>query len=297
MASLIFNSTLAITEKYISSSDGTQIFAQAVGNPHLPSLVFVHGFALSALVWASIFRDTNLLRYFHMVAYDVRGFGQSGKPDKPESYASKFVADDYAAVTRAFNVTKPIFIGWSLGGSFVSDILQHYGEDALAGVICVASVPYFDLSPAVLTPWIREEILPALSNVDNATLALAARVDFTYALFTEPKNIPIEVLWSWLGSATVPEPSKIGHITSSVRGDTANTTNLFKAGANGLPLLFINGEKDKFVIGDEAVKLVDGKFKKLEVYTVKNGGHAMFYEDQDIFVGEVARFSRRVFKI
>jgi pimeloyl-ACP methyl ester carboxylesterase len=66
------NSTIAalqpMVEKYITASDGTQIFATAVGQSHLPSLVFVHGYAFSTLIWASIMANSDLLKHFHLVS-------------------------------------------------------------------------------------------------------------------------------------------------------------------------------------------------------------------------------------
>lgn len=63
-----FNATIAIAERYITSSDGTAVFAQAVGDNRLPTLVFIHGLAMSALVWANILRDTRLLEFFQLVS-------------------------------------------------------------------------------------------------------------------------------------------------------------------------------------------------------------------------------------
>ena len=61
------NATVSAVEKLVTSSDGVEIFAQAVGNSHLPALVFIHGLALSALVWAKILQDANLLKNFYLV--------------------------------------------------------------------------------------------------------------------------------------------------------------------------------------------------------------------------------------
>ncbi|KAF5338156.1 hypothetical protein D9611_014563 [Ephemerocybe angulata] len=295
MASAVLHATFSLTERYVSSSDGTQIFAQAVGQPHLPTLVFVHGFALSALVWAHILHDTNLLRYFHLhTTYEDTGAVGSQRK-KPTT--SKLGADDFVAVTKAFNVTKPLFIGWSLGGTYASDVLQHYGPDALSGIIWTAGLPYLAASPTVLTPWIQNIVLPAISSVDNATLGLSIRQEFTNALFNHPEKVPIGVLWSWLGSTTLQDPAKITFPAGPGRGNTQDPTNLFEAGKKGIPLLIINGDADRFVIGDETVKAVKGKWKDLTVYTAKNGSHVFFYEEKEEYVCQVLRFARRVFQV
>jgi len=54
-------------EKILKSTDDTEIFARAVGNCENPSLVFVHGFALSGSVFDDLFRDNDLLDHFYLV--------------------------------------------------------------------------------------------------------------------------------------------------------------------------------------------------------------------------------------
>lgn len=50
----------------VKSSDGTEIFATAEGNPLKPSIVFVHGFALSGVVFDDLF-ENRLLADFYLV--------------------------------------------------------------------------------------------------------------------------------------------------------------------------------------------------------------------------------------
>ena len=119
-----------MVERLITSSDGVQIYATAVGQSHLPSLVFAHGIACSALIWASLLQNKELLKHFYLVswlpfssasithsplkkvAYDLRGHGRSGQPDTPAGYLSHLWAEDFANVAQAFNLTAPVFVGW-----------------------------------------------------------------------------------------------------------------------------------------------------------------------------------------
>jgi pimeloyl-ACP methyl ester carboxylesterase len=68
------------------------------------------------------------------VRFDMRGHGRSGKPATLEGYSSRDYADDFNAVVKAFELQKPVLVGWSLGGqSYVSvrlsiphaDFVQH----------------------------------------------------------------------------------------------------------------------------------------------------------------------------
>lgn len=46
------------------------------------------------------------------MSYDLRGHGRSGKPGDEKGHASALYADDFAAVTKAFNLHLPILVGW-----------------------------------------------------------------------------------------------------------------------------------------------------------------------------------------
>lgn len=58
---------LKLTEKTLTSSDGTPIYAVAAGNPANNAIVFVHGYALTAGVWDGILKDERLLEEFYLV--------------------------------------------------------------------------------------------------------------------------------------------------------------------------------------------------------------------------------------
>jgi pimeloyl-ACP methyl ester carboxylesterase len=49
----------------------------------------------------------------------MRGHGLSGKPETDESYQGIHYAEDFDAVSKAFNLHKPIHVGWSFGGALI----------------------------------------------------------------------------------------------------------------------------------------------------------------------------------
>ena len=116
--------------RYLTSPDGTVIYADAIGNPSKPHIVFVHGLSLSGAVFDNVFTDTRYHSEFYMVStvpryiflqavilflqvrYDMRGHGRSGKPEADEGYLSQRYAEDYQAVSQAFHLKRPVFVGW-----------------------------------------------------------------------------------------------------------------------------------------------------------------------------------------
>ena len=53
--------------KTVRSSDDTLIYAEAIGNPKKPHVVFVHGISLSGAVFDNLFADECLLDSLYMV--------------------------------------------------------------------------------------------------------------------------------------------------------------------------------------------------------------------------------------
>ena len=108
---------MSITSKYVLSADGTRLFAQAAGNPANPAIVCAHGFGGTSFAFRKQLANPRLLDHVYVIAYDLRGNGRSDMPEEPAAYAGKKMAEDFQAVSTAFGVTRPILLGWSLGGA------------------------------------------------------------------------------------------------------------------------------------------------------------------------------------
>jgi pimeloyl-ACP methyl ester carboxylesterase len=144
---------------YLTSADGTTIYAEAQGNASAPpgahwsglpsichadthAVIFAHGIFGTALVFDGLFSRADLQKAAYLVRvrggalrqwranyglqirYDARGHGRSGKPTDAASYESVRYAQDVETVVKAFNLTMPFFAGWSLGGVIFADIVD-----------------------------------------------------------------------------------------------------------------------------------------------------------------------------
>lgn len=59
--------SLKLASKKLVSSDGIEIYAESVGNPLKPHVVFVHGFTLSGAVFDRIFHDAEHQASYYLV--------------------------------------------------------------------------------------------------------------------------------------------------------------------------------------------------------------------------------------
>lgn len=55
--------------KNITSEDGTAIYADAIGDPSKPQIVFIHGLCLSGAVFDDVFADVRYSSEFYMVRH------------------------------------------------------------------------------------------------------------------------------------------------------------------------------------------------------------------------------------
>ena len=98
-----------------------------------PSFVLVHGLASNARMWDGVGRRLAAAGH-RAVAVDLRGHGQSDKPDGP--YDTPTVANDVHALIEHLGLEGAIAVGQSWGGNVVIE-LAHLHGGAVRGVACV----------------------------------------------------------------------------------------------------------------------------------------------------------------
>ncbi|SJL08846.1 uncharacterized protein ARMOST_12217 [Armillaria ostoyae] len=279
------------TAQLVPSKDGALIYADAVGDPTKPCLVFVHGLALSGAVFDNLFTNSKLIANFYLVRYDMRGHGRSAMPESLDDYSSEIFAEDFKAVAQAFKIEKPIFVGWSLGGTIVCDIAAHLPKGTLAGVVYLAALPFIGpIMGRVGTPLVLG-FLPGLFSTDDVNLSTKTTIDFVDSLFSDPKNVPFSFKTSCLGSALLQSPKACSNVVSRPQ----DPERLYELAKEGLPLLALSGTADQQVHGDVVVEEMRPYFKNMDVRTVEGGSHALFYDNEAEVVNSISTFASKVF--
>lgn len=97
----------------IAAVNGTHLYYETAGSGR--PLVFIHGFTLDTRMWDDQFWP--LAQQFHVIRYDMRGFGQSAVPtDEPYSHV-----DDLRALLDHLQLQKASLVGLSKGGAVALD--------------------------------------------------------------------------------------------------------------------------------------------------------------------------------
>jgi NAD(P)-dependent dehydrogenase (short-subunit alcohol dehydrogenase family)/pimeloyl-ACP methyl ester carboxylesterase len=85
--------------QFVDSNDGVRIAAYEEGNPDGPTIVLVHGWPDSHVLWDGVV--PLLTDRFRVLRYDNRGVGSSSAPKPTSEYRMSCYADDFAAVIGA----------------------------------------------------------------------------------------------------------------------------------------------------------------------------------------------------
>jgi NAD(P)-dependent dehydrogenase (short-subunit alcohol dehydrogenase family)/pimeloyl-ACP methyl ester carboxylesterase len=88
-----------ITERFVDSGDDVRIAVYEEGNPDGPTVVLVHGWPDSHVLWDGV--APLLVDRFRVVRYDNRGVGKSSVPKPVSAYTMSCYADDFASVIDA----------------------------------------------------------------------------------------------------------------------------------------------------------------------------------------------------
>jgi NAD(P)-dependent dehydrogenase (short-subunit alcohol dehydrogenase family)/pimeloyl-ACP methyl ester carboxylesterase len=89
----------AMQESFVESADGVRIAVYAQGNPTGPTVVLLHGWPDSHVLWDGVV--PLLADRFRVITYDNRGAGRSDAPRRVASFAMARYADDFQAVLDA----------------------------------------------------------------------------------------------------------------------------------------------------------------------------------------------------
>ena len=103
-----------------------------------PALLFIHGLGSTAQDWTPQIREFS--KTYQVIAFDLRGHGQSGKPPGP--YSIPLFARDAAELLKALNLEAAHVVGLSLGGCVAFQMALDFPH-LVRSLVVVNSAPEF----------------------------------------------------------------------------------------------------------------------------------------------------------
>src|SRR5690242_17337653 len=96
-----------MTSRFVTSTDGTRLALHEYGNPSGPTVVAVHGYPDNHHVWDGV---AAALAGYRVVAYDVRGAGDSDKPRGRRAYRQEQLTADLLTVLDEVSPDEPVHL-------------------------------------------------------------------------------------------------------------------------------------------------------------------------------------------
>jgi pimeloyl-ACP methyl ester carboxylesterase len=279
----------------VKSPDGVVLNVADAGPEHAPALLFVHGIGQSWLSWRKQLEGP-LADRFRMVALDLRGHGDSSKPDDPGSYreACRW-ADDIQAVMQSLGISKPILVAWSFGGLVTMHYVRCRGVGELRGIVLVATSGGQLVSPQGAGPREGARLAGAAAREMSAPdlrRNLAGAKQFA-ALMTA--SAPDDAWQAETVAALLRLPAYVrralaGEVTGP--GGTRLTSNADLVPRLDLPLLVVTGGKDPLSDGRVLADAYVSSFPAARVVVYADSGHSPFAEEPARFNAELEAFVR-----
>lgn len=263
----------------VTGGSGVAINVCETGAPDGRPVLFVHGYSQSRFSWDRQLRSS-LADDFRLVAMDLRGHGESGKPE--DAYADPADwADDVQAVIDGLSLDRPVLVGWSYGGLVLSDYFATHGTGDVAGANYVGAISKLgtDAANAVVGRAFSDRISAFTStDAEESVAGLEQFVqDCVYG------DLPARDRYLLLGFNVVTPP----HVRAALlQREVVNNDALRDL---DVPVLFTHGEEDAIVLPDAAEEHAD-LVPDAEISWYPETGHSPFWEAPDRFNRELRAF-------
>ena len=147
-------------EGWFTTNDGVKLhyLEAGSGNP----LVMIPGWSQSAMEFK--YQLTGLSDKYHVYALDMRGHGESAKPN--HGYRIQRLSADVHDFLVANNLSGVTLAGHSMGCSVIWGYWEQYGSDRLSKLILVDQMPMITSNPA----WSPQELEDAGAIFDGKSL-------------------------------------------------------------------------------------------------------------------------------
>jgi pimeloyl-ACP methyl ester carboxylesterase len=270
-----------MTHRLVTSTDGVRLAVHESGDPDRPVLVAVHGYPDNHHVWDGV--ASELGRDFRVVAYDVRGAGDSDKPAGRAAYRIAQLGDDFAAVIDAVSPDAPVHV---LAHDWGSMQLWEPLSDARVADRVATFTSISGPSVAMAGAWFRRR--------GHLGATLRQLVSSTYMVMFQVPWLPEQVL------RRAPIERVAGDAFARSEADKVNGINLYRANVVGrvlrprprrlrLPVLVIAPVDDPY---SRLVTATESPVPHVEDLTVEAvpGGHWVVAEDPALVADRVRAF-------
>ena len=278
---VVSSAAIAASKHYtVTAPDGVAIAVQESGNPQGQAVVLIHGLLGSRLSWDAQVTSPDLQKY-RMITYDLRGHGLSGKPVEAKAYSDGGRwADDLAAVLKASHAQRPVLVGWSLGGTVISNYFAAYGDSQVAGAMYVDGVIELNADQIPPHPAVYRDMVSA----DLKTHLDAERAFLALCFATQPDDATSRRLLANAAMASWDMQNAVMSMSVAAADGL---------GKSRVPVLLLYGARDALVNPTAAIARAKELRPSVQTTLYAKSGHTPFIEEPARFNRDLAAFVAR----
>jgi pimeloyl-ACP methyl ester carboxylesterase len=271
---------------YVAGAGGVPLAVTEVGPAGAPAILFLHGLGQGRESFRPQF-ESELAKTYHMVAFDLRGHGLSGKPWDEAAYTDGATwAEDVAKVIAATGLKRPVVVAWSYGTLVSADFIRAKGAQALSGLMLVSSVGGLVSAPPPTGP-IPLDLVKSRQLRTNSDLRDQQEAQRLLAPFLTAGDAPPE----WSAMAVTQGTMVPPFVDAALRKHKGQNSDLVPTLT--LPVVVVFGKRDA-AIADATVDTLVAQVPGARSSRYDRSGHSPFAEDAARFNRELAQFVDRV---
>ena len=249
-----------------TGAHATDIHYQDLGKGQ--PVVLIHGWPLSHRMWESQINALTAAGY-RCIAYDRRGFGDSGKPAGGYDYDT--FASDLNDLMTELDLRDAALAGFSMGGGEVARYLGRYGADRVSKAMLLGAVPPFLLktadNPEGVDKAVFDGMLAAVTKDRVAFLEEFFPNFYNYDATSKDISadlIPFSKWVAWGASPLATQQCIVAFGTTDFRGDLKKIT---------VPTLIVHGDSDRIVPFEVSGKRSHDMIKGSRLEVLKGAPH------------------------
>lgn len=276
----------ALEFRTVEGAGGVPLNVVTTGDRAARPVVFVHGIGQSYVAFENQLRSSLRNNHF-LVAFDLRGHGNSGKPWNSEAYSDRAIwAADLDSVIGSLELRAPLLVGWSYGTLVVLDYVRVHGTQGIGAIVLTGAYggltrPDTRQPPPPPDPnyaRLRDDL--ASADLDRKWRAAHAMAKYLTAHAMPAPWIERAAAMSLL----LPQTARVGMYLQPF-----DNTDLIPV-LQTVPMLVMIGGKDASAHEAEGRQLVAALPRaRLEMYPAD--GHSVFIESPERFNRELSNFA------
>ena len=249
-----------------TGANKTGIYYQDLGEGK--PVVLIHGWPLSHRMWESQISAIVDAGY-RCVAYDRRGFGESGKPAAGYDYDT--FASDLNDVMNQLDLGDATLAGFSMGGGEVARYIGRYGTDRVSKAMLLGAVTPYLLktsdNPGGVEKSAFDGMIAGVKADRIAFLANFFPAFYNYdanAMDANPDLIPFSKWIAWSASPLATQECITAFGTTDFRNDLKKFN---------IPTFVIHGDSDRIVPFEVSGKIAHEMIPGSRLEVIKGAPH------------------------